>query len=144
MESSAITTTAENIKTPKSFDEAVKQLVDYMIEKAKEGDVLATMNASKMTTRLHFGFGRQLRNSWHLWEENDLTKDFNSKGIFHADDMSSLIITAAVTIFQGKPFDFIKEAAEYWKHWIMYDPNGLGKRTREYLKIKKVTKIEGI
>jgi len=42
----------------------------------------------------HFLWGMSLRNNWGLWRKNKLTNFFNKLGIYHADDMSTIIITS--------------------------------------------------
>jgi len=41
----------------------------------------------------HFGMGMWIRNNWGLWHGSSLVDYFNQIGIFHPDDMSSIIVT---------------------------------------------------
>lgn len=64
-------------------------------------------------------FGRQVRNNFGLWDnENELTKYFNSIGIFHADDMYKIIMDSYICELNNKPYDLdenVKFFQEYWE-----------------------------
>ena len=120
---------------PKSFDEAVEMFL-VQLKDAVDHKILLPedlVDSEKLVSQLHFGTGMAMRNAWGLWKENELTKEFNSRGIFHADDMSSLIMLAAIQKYKEEPFDFDEEAKKLWKYWIETDPTDCGKKTKEYL-----------
>ena len=77
------------------------------------------------TSSLHFSLGMKLRNEWNLWEEDenkkcDLVKFFNSIGIYHADDMSSIILDSYKCLIEGKPLDIESQVIAYKEHWKKY------------------------
>ena len=68
---------------------------------------------------LVYDIGKAIRNAWGLWSgENDLVKFFNSYGIFHPDEMSSIILTSVHRKLNKKDIDFegqVKSCLNYWK-----------------------------
>jgi hypothetical protein len=71
-------------------------------------------------TNQHFGAGQNIRNSWGLWEKrkNPLIRYFKRKGIFHPDDISSIILTSFHRQLNKIEIDFdgqIKYFKEYWE-----------------------------
>jgi hypothetical protein len=70
------------------------------------------------TASLHFGTGLSIRNGWGLWKgENSLVKYFNSIGIFHPDDMSSIILTSFHRHLNNKDIDLEKQIQKYIEYW---------------------------
>lgn len=68
----------------------------------------------------HFSLGMSIRNNWKLWDENsELHKSFKEDlGLFHADDMSSIILRAAESTARGEPVDpksWAGKNINYWK-----------------------------
>ena len=54
-----------------------------------------------------------------LWAKNSssLVKELNALGLFHADDMSGLVISSAIRDIEGKPRDIEGEIKIYQDHW---------------------------
>ena len=44
-------------------------------------------------------------------------KELNALGLFHADDMSGLVISSAIRDIEGKPRDIEGEIKIYQDHW---------------------------
>lgn len=72
---------------------------------------------------LHFDIGMKLRNDWELWHGSSLAKWFNEKGIYHADDMSSIILLAYYRKVNNKDIMLDKQIKEYRNHWEKVDPD---------------------
>lgn len=69
-------------------------------------------------TSLHFGTGLGIRNGWELWKgKNDLVEFFNSIGIFHPDDMSSIILTSFHRHLNGKDILLEEQVKYYQDYW---------------------------
>lgn len=67
---------------------------------------------------LHHQLGMYLRNNWGLWTGSDLKDWFNSKDIWHADDMSGIILDSFKRRLNKQPIDLegqIKQYQDYWK-----------------------------
>jgi hypothetical protein len=65
----------------------------------------------------HFNLGIMIRNNWHLWDEenmdNELIKFFNFYGIYHPDNMSSIILQSYHNILHDKDMNFLKMIQYY-------------------------------
>lgn len=112
-----------------TFDEAVNFTLNNL-NKYYDRDISSTTK-----------FDTNLRNELKLWYENELTGYFNSIGIFHADDMSEILLNAAIKKKHNEYFDLNKELKKYWKHWIyknlyndcINNPDNVGKKTIDFL-----------
>lgn len=69
--------------------------------------------------QLHHSLGRYLRSNWKLWqEESPLHQWFKTTyGLFHADDMSSLIIESFWHYLRSEPLDIDAQVQKYKEHW---------------------------
>ena len=129
----------DNICKPKptTLNECFKAIdeldIDDVERKAfvESGEDDATINA-------HHGFGTWIRNDWGLWDEDSpLHKHFNTYGIKHADDMSSLIITSYHRYCNNRPIELIKQLEVFWRHWTEHGqellPINISETEEEYL-----------
>lgn len=77
-------------------------------------------NSSKENLVLYDGMG--IRNGWGLWKgRNKISKYFNNLGIFHPDDMSSIIIESFHRKLNNEPIlldEQIKSYVEFWEEDI--------------------------
>lgn len=79
---------------------------------------------------LHFSFGMGLRNEWFLWWYKGhmyphwpdtkplIVKWFNEKQIYHADDMSSIILTSVYRRYFDIPLDLENQIKKYHDFWL--------------------------
>ncbi len=65
----------------------------------------------------HFGLGMGLRNAWGIWGDSRLSKHFNSLGISHPDDMSSIILTSLWRELHRQPVRLEEQVAYYRDYW---------------------------
>ena len=67
----------------------------------------------------HFASGMSVRNEWKLWEKDSPLKldAIKRYGLAHADDISGLIFEWAFAKVRDQPFDPLKHAEQYHKHW---------------------------
>ncbi len=61
--------------------------------------------------------GRSIRNAWGLWTGSELSQWFYEKDIYHADDMSGIIIESYKNTIEGKSIDLENQIKLYHKHW---------------------------
>ncbi len=124
----------EKLEQPKNLDDAFRLLKDMMGNNLTQFKDTLEGNALAMT---HFGLGMYLRNNWYLWwhmdnlpkpsdehnkdyplEKPEIVKYFNEKlAIFHADDMSGIILTSFHRHLNDKPLDLEKQLKRYHDHW---------------------------
>lgn len=107
---------AENY-IPSNLDEALTYLNSVWPEKDKEE--YKNQPEDEAVTELHFSTGLAIRNNWGFWTDkgNSLTRYFNSLGIFHPDDMSSIILTSFHRQLNGKDIDLEGQIEKYIRFW---------------------------
>ena len=103
---------------PKTLDEALALMIAGLTDEDRKlvkdaGDEYATM--------AHFGGGMGMRNSWGLWGDSPLTRYFARLGIYHADDMSSIINEAFSRKVRGKDIQLDKLVQYYRDYWEKQD-----------------------
>ncbi|MEM8525577.1 MAG: DUF6794 domain-containing protein [Bacteroidota bacterium] len=101
---------------PKNLNDAT----NFLLCKWSETDKDEFKNKEEDTgvADLHFGTGVYIRNGWKLWEgKNRLSRFFKSKGIFHPDDMSSIILTSFHRRLNDKPIELDQQIAYYKSYW---------------------------
>lgn len=66
----------------------------------------------------HHSLGQWIRNNWGLWrKEGRLYEYLTSIGLYHPDDMSSLILTSFHRYLNGKSLNLDDQVMEYKKFW---------------------------
>lgn len=69
------------------------------------------------------GLGLEIRNGWGLWKGSRLYHFFNTKGIFHPDDMSVIIRTSYYRNLKGIEIDLDKQILNYQTYWKNIEDN---------------------
>lgn len=101
--------------TPKTLEEAVEILTNDNIDSIEE---IKGMGEDDFLARAHHGLGRNLRNAWGLWfNDEPLSQWFNSLGIVHGDDRSSIILTSFYRSLLEMDFDVDKQVEHYKDFW---------------------------
>jgi len=90
--------------------EAILQMKIAMVK--NECDVDDTFNHW-----LHMGLGMNLRNDWGLWHDSPLAKWFNDHNVWHADDMSGIILESYKRYLKGDPIELESQAQYYDNYW---------------------------
>lgn len=106
----------ETEKSPENLEECFAALDEVSsdsdrryFKSQKKGDASACF---------HHTLGRSLRNGWNLWDESaPLHKYFLNSGIFHADDMSGIIIDSYHRYLNGKDIDLDGQIKFYKDFW---------------------------
>ena len=105
-----------------SFFENEEVEIEYLEDENPEIEILDDKKLNEMPVEdedfmlflFYYDFGRNIRNTWELWsEENDLVHFFNSYEIFHPDDMSSIILTSFYRRMKNKEIDFEGQVQDY-------------------------------
>jgi hypothetical protein len=109
-----------NMKIPKTLDEAIEIIINDNQNNPKFEELIK-LSEQKALAELHFTTGRNIRNDWKLWnEESDLHKYFKNLGIFHADDMSGIILTSVHRKINNQPIDLENQMEFYKTYWKKY------------------------
>jgi hypothetical protein len=69
----------------------------------------------------HHGFGTWIRNEFGLWADGKLVKYFNSIGIYHADDMSGIILTSLHRSLHCRDIKLQDQVKYYRDFWAVSD-----------------------
>lgn len=115
-------------KIPKDLQAAIQELKNKLDE-----ELLQQIKDGKIKpASVHFTAGMSIRNKWGLWssatedqETTRLAQWFNDKGIYHADDMSGIILESLWREIRNEPIDLegqIEYYREYW-HNVGVDPD---------------------
>jgi len=107
-------------KILKDLDDALKFLI---ITNMNNLNYIKSVNEESFTTEQHHSVGMNLRNDWGLWtNESELSIWFHNKGIYHADDMSSIILTSFHRTVNNKDIDLDNQIKYYIDYWEKNDP----------------------
>jgi hypothetical protein len=104
----------QTTKIPSNIEEcieAVKEIAPQVIK------MFLDCEDEYITYSYHFNFGMYLRNNWHLWHKNKLTKYFNDLGITHADDMSSIILISTYRSVHNRKINLKQQVKYYQDFW---------------------------
>ncbi len=107
-------TTSSKVYIPESLEDSFleldKMLSRKFIERFKAGgrDVVIDQ---------HFGLGLWIRNNWGLWGGSRLAQHFRALGIFHPDDMSSIILESYHRRLNGRPVELEQQIRKYQEYW---------------------------
>lgn len=103
-------------ETPADFEECLKFLDTRTSEKMKEW--IRCLPDHEFSGKVHHGYGMYLRNNWGLWAFSDLAKNLYEMGIFHPDDMTTIILTSFQRRLKGEDIKLqeqIKYHQDYWR-----------------------------
>lgn len=101
-----------NSNNEKMLDLCFAQIKTYM---ADNEDLLYFKNL-KDVVGLHHTIGGRLRNELQLWHDSVIAKWFQSLGIHHSDDMSSIILKSFHRKLNDEPIN-LEEQVQHYKDW---------------------------
>lgn len=100
---------------PTNLEEAIRALYKMFNDQEKEQ---IKSGIEEDICRYHHGLGTWIRNNWGLWSGGPLQDHFKSLGLWHADDMSGVILDSFYRHMKGLPLDVegqVKYYLDYWK-----------------------------
>jgi hypothetical protein len=101
---------------PKDLNDALAFLNCSWSDKDKEE--FKNRNENDLLTDFHFGKGLDMRNDWELWKgKNSLSKYFKARGIFHPDDMSSIVLHSFHRTLNNRDIDLDNQIKYYKDYW---------------------------
>jgi hypothetical protein len=104
---------------PKSLDEALTML-ETIFPKEELERIRAGAEADM--GRYHRNLGMWMRNTWGLWSGSPLKSSFQAMGVFHPDDMSSIIFRAFWRRQKDLPLEIDAMAAYSRRYWEVRSP----------------------
>ena len=101
--------------TKEEFLEKVNSEMTHIL---KPGDRrMLSLSAHDGVEEHHF-IGQWLRNNWHLWEDgNEWVEFFNGNDIWHADDMSGIIMASYVRMLRKEEIKLDEQFQYYRDYW---------------------------
>lgn len=106
----------ESVYIPKNLEECFIEL--HKILTKEQLEEFKNVKEEEVA-KYHFDIGIWVRNNWQLWSPRSrLRKYFNEMGIFHPDDMSSMILTSFHRYLSNKDIKLdeqIRQHQNYWK-----------------------------
>lgn len=115
-----IVPTSTPVPLPVDLDDAIRILYDQLETELED---IYKLTENKFLLQAHHGLGRFLRNEWGLWSGSDIQRWFKNKGIHHADDMSSIILTSFYRKLNNKDINLDKQIKQYIKYWNIHNPD---------------------
>lgn len=112
---------AEMKYKPANLEKAVIQLTKILSDTTQQK--ILSMTEEEFLRGSHLGLGMWIRNNWGLWRVGKLAKEFNTKGIFHPDDMSGIILKCYYRQLHNQDWKLDEQIKFYQNYW---------KETQEY------------
>jgi hypothetical protein len=75
------------------------------------------IKSTKDGGELHFSLGMWLRNNWNLWRGGPMVDFFKEHGIWHADDMSAIILCSYTRMLKNEDVKFEEQVQFYKDYW---------------------------
>lgn len=112
---------------PESLEDAIEDLKVWYGDKLIE--VVSSMNEDSFRASSYHSAGLFIRDSWFLWWQKGhhnaiwpetkpkLIQFFNDMGIYHANDISSIILTSVYREISGKEIDLQGQVQQYKDYW---------------------------
>lgn len=133
----AATILTNNHNIPSNLEDAISILERNT--KQEDLETAKSMTEKDFSSQAHFSFGMGLRNNWNLWWSARLATEnrdkgypqtkpaivdfFNNLGIYHADDMSGIIVTSFYRKVVGLDIDLDAQVQRYIDYWAAQGVN---------------------
>ena len=109
---------------PKNINECLVVLDEIFNENESDNDQewFKNSNEKEVVSGLHHGLGKWIRNTWGLWsKDTELYYVLNSLGLWHADDMSSVIMTSYHRKLNGNELKLKEQIEFHVNYWNEYE-----------------------
>lgn len=108
------------LKAPANLIEAINAL-DIILSPEDKVNVREWCE-DRFVVASHHSLGRWLRNHWGLWDDKSkLSKWFKSQGIWHADDMSGIILTSYHRVTNNHQIKLQEQIQGYQEYWSKFE-----------------------
>lgn len=113
-----------NIEETRNLDECMDWVKSHMCSGSDGEDSFNYWLSSSEddALMLHHGYGMFIRNTLKLWHDGNAVPWFNEQGIYHADDMSSIIFISLHRRENGKNINLDEQIKHYRDYWESVDP----------------------
>ena len=112
----------ENIKT---LDDCIDFVISIQEGRENNPDFKLWLNIpeKEALVEAHHILGQWLRNVLQLWYDGPSIKWFNNIGIYHADDISGIILTSMHRKYNKVDLDIDGQVKVYRDYWDEVEPN---------------------
>jgi hypothetical protein len=100
---------------PQDLQDCFKQIDRFWNDSIK--NIVRNRTEEKFIASAHLGFGMWMRNNWQLWHGSRLTQYFNKIGIYHAENMSGMILSSYYRYLNGKALKLENQIRSYKYYW---------------------------
>jgi hypothetical protein len=128
------TDSLRNIYIPKDIEDCFKQINILWVDSTR--NIVKQWTEDEFFGKVHHGFGMWIRNNWQLWGGSRLSKLFNEKGIYHADDMSGIILTSYHRYLSNKEIRLNEQIQYYKDYWENAKKQELKKKIEDFVEYK--------
>ena len=97
---------------PLNIEECINRLDIIYSDSAKI--YFANKVEAKAVSEFNMMQGMSIRNNWKLWRGSELSKYFNSYGVYHPEDMTYFIFTSYHRKLNNQPINFERQVTEYF------------------------------
>lgn len=95
--------------------------LNKIMDSAEDAEWFKNAPEEEAVTSSHFGLGGWIRNNWSLWNKGTpLYEYFKNLGLWHADDMSSVILTSYHRFLNKKDINLNEQIEHYINYWKEY------------------------
>lgn len=107
---------------PKNINESFSVLDEIFNESKEDQEWFKAAAEDEAVSSLHSGLGRWIRNTWGFWtKDTDLYNTLKNMGLWHADDMYSLILTSYHRKLNGKELNLKQQIENHINYWKDYE-----------------------
>ena len=92
-------------------------------------------------SQLHMSVGLWIRNNWIRKDNNSLIEEFHKIGVYHPDDISSIILTSLHRKLNNKNLKLEEQTKYYINYWKLIDARNEKSESRAF-EIYKTYKID--
>ncbi|NWK57629.1 hypothetical protein HW115_18575 [Verrucomicrobiaceae bacterium N1E253] len=103
---------------PQEFEELISVIIDQMPDETKK-IIKESDNGDDMID--HFGMGLSLRNGDLNRTDSEVRLYLIRQGIYHRDDLSSIVLYAVNRRLRGEPVELAKKIQYYRSYWEAQD-----------------------
>lgn len=92
--------------------------LDHTLSPAQRAQLLDAPTEKGAVALAHHGLGTWMRNEWGLWSgEGPLHDYFAELGLWHAEDMSGVILASYWRYHHGLPLEVDRQVVDYLEYW---------------------------
>jgi hypothetical protein len=104
-------------RVPENLQEAVDAVLTTLAQ--DDRDYILKIPLMTFKSRSHMGGGLKMRNDWNLWDKKSPLHQwfFKEHGIWHADDMSSILLSAIYCAAHGASYLIDPDKRRFEEHW---------------------------